>query len=152
MFVSSYNTYISTNSSDKSNHRDLGNGKGDAKSFSLELSKNPILKSYISKNLPIDYVSNYKSFNTQQKLQEQIKSQGEINFQHIKVMNSAKSAYEENSKMFSLLKKPTITFSKTDKIDERLPKNIQELKEEDLRHTMVNTYIANDKYYQITAA
>ncbi|MCF6308993.1 MAG: hypothetical protein L3J19_00745 [Sulfurimonas sp.] len=152
MFVSSYSTYISTNSSDKTNRRDLSNAKEGAKSFSLEPSKNPILKPYIGKNLPIDYVSNYKSFNNQQKLQNQMKSQDEINFQQIKVMSSAKSAYEENSKMFPLLKKPTVTFNQADKIDKSLPQDIQELKEENMRHIMVNTYLANDKYYQVTAA
>ncbi|MCK4737226.1 MAG: hypothetical protein KAT10_01595 [Sulfurimonas sp.] len=151
MFISTYNTYINTNTSEKS-HKQAGSRlKDKAEPFNLELSKNPVLKSNITKNLPIDYVSNYKSFNTQQKLQEQAKSPNEIKFNKIKNMDSAKVAYEEGSKMFPLFKKPSSALSQPIKMSKEAPQNIQDLKEENLRHVMVNTYIVNDKYYQITA-
>ncbi|MCK4974549.1 MAG: hypothetical protein KAR81_04800 [Sulfurimonas sp.] len=151
MFISSYNTYVGTSSSDKTSQRNLESKRDESKSFSSKLAENAVLESHVSKNLPIDYVSNYKSFNTQQKLQEQIKSPDETKFKNIKNINSAKVAYEEGSRMFPLFKKQSSALSQPVKRNTELPQNIQELKEESLRHIMVNTYIANDKYYQITA-
>ncbi|MDD5400331.1 MAG: hypothetical protein PHQ93_03980 [Sulfurimonas sp.] len=152
MFVSSFNTYISTNSSNKSDNYKDRDFKSDAESFSSELSKSTILKPYINKNLPIDYVSNYKSFNNQQKLYEQLQNQNGEELKKLNILNNAKVAYEESTKMFSLLKRPTLTLSQTPKIDEKLPRDAQEAKEKSLRHTMVNTYLANDNYYRVTAA
>jgi len=151
MFVSSYSTYINTNTSEKTDKLRVENKKDESKSFGPEVSKNSPLEAYSAKNLPIDYVSNYKSFNNQQKLQEQVKSQDELKSKKTTAMKNAKIAYEDNSKIFSLLKKPTTTLNQTKRIDKKLPLNIQEIKESNLRHTMVNTYLENDKYYQITA-
>lgn len=151
MFVSSYNTYINSNSSEKTNQNEVSNKKEELNSFNSKLTETTPSKPFTAKSLPIDYVSNYKSFSNQQKLQEQTKSQDEIKLQKITTMTNAKTAYEENSKIFPLLKKPSITLNQTYKIDKRLPQDMQELKEKDLRHTMVNTYIANDNYYRATA-
>ena len=85
MFISSYNTYVGASSSDKTCQRSLESKRGGSKSFSLGLSKYSVSKSVITKNLPIDYVSNNKSFSTQQRLQEQIKSPNEIKFKNIKL-------------------------------------------------------------------
>lgn len=152
MFVSSFNTYIGTNSSNKSeNYRDR-DFKGDADSFGGELSKSTILKPYTDKSFPVDYVTNYKYFNNRQKIEEQLQNQNGEELKKLNTLNNAKVAYEENTKMFSLLKKPTLTLSQTPKIDEKLPRDAQEAKEKSLRHTMVNTYLENDKYYRVTAA
>ncbi|QOY52561.1 hypothetical protein [Candidatus Sulfurimonas baltica] len=151
MFVSSYSTYISTNSSDRTEKNREGQSKDESKSFNLKSSSDSATNFSPTKNLPIDYVSNYKSFNNQQKLQEQIKSQDEIRYTNIKDIKNAKAAYEDNSKMFSLSKKPTTSLDQTPKINKDLPKSIQELKEHKLRQAMVNTYLANDRYYQLTA-
>jgi hypothetical protein len=151
MFISSYNTYISTNNSDKTNHKGVGNKKDGLVEFTLKHTDNQTPRSYVNNNLPIDYVSNYKSLNNQLKLQEQIKSQDEIKFEKIKEMKNAKSAYAENSQMFSLLKKPTLTLSQTTHKQTDLPQNIQEIKDSNLRNIMVNTYLENDNYYQTTA-
>ena len=62
-----------------------------------------------------------------------------------------KTAYADNLKMFSLNLPPSKTLSQTPKIDTKLPKDVQELKEQDLRKKMVNAYISNDKYYLNTA-
>ena len=105
MFISSYNTYVGANSSDKTSQRNLESKRDESKSFSLELSKDSVPKSVITKNLPIDYVSNNKSFNTQQKLQEQIKSADETKFKNIKNINSAKNAYEEGERSLQSVKK-----------------------------------------------
>jgi hypothetical protein len=152
MFVSSFNTYISTNSSNKSEAYKERELKGEAESFSDELSKSTVLKPYINSNLPVDYVSNYKSFSNQQKLHEQMQNKNTQELKKLTVLNNAKTAYEENTKMFPLLKKPSLTLTQTPKIDEKLPRDVQEAKEKNLRHLMVNTYLANDKYYHITAA
>ena len=152
MFVSSFNTYISTNSSNKSEAHKDRELKGDFESFSSELSKSTVLKPYTNANLPIDYISNYKSFSNQQKLHEHLQNQNGGELKKLTVLNNAKVAYEENTKMFSLAKKPALTLTQTPKIDEKLPHDVQEAKEKTLRHTMVNTYLANDKYYHITAA
>ncbi|QOY54172.1 hypothetical protein HUE87_09815 [Candidatus Sulfurimonas marisnigri] len=151
MFISSYNTYINTNSSDRTEKFREDHSKDEFKSFNLKSLPNSTIDSSSNKNLPVDYVSNYKSFNNQQKLQEQIKSQDEIKYTKIKDIKNAKVAYEDNSKMFSLSRKPTASLDQTPKIDKDIPKSIQELKESELRHIMVNTYTANDKYYQLTA-
>ncbi|MCF6340096.1 MAG: hypothetical protein L3J10_05000 [Sulfurimonas sp.] len=151
MFVSSYTTYISANTSDKINQKHINNKKDELKSSASKLLETQVQKLYTHKNLPIDYVHNYKSFNNQQKLQEDIKTPDEIKFQKAKDMKNAKNAYEENSKIFSLLKKSTMTLSNANPIENSLPQNIQELKNKNLRNIMVNTYLENDKYYKITA-
>ena len=73
MFVSSYNTYISTNNSNRSENYKSKEVKSDT-AFSSELSKFTLLKPYTQTDLPIDYVSNYKSFSNQQKLYEQMQN------------------------------------------------------------------------------
>lgn len=152
MFVSSYSTYINANNSTKTGGSKADIYKGDLNYSSQELSKSTILESHTNKNLPINYISNYKSFNNQQKLQEQLQTQDELTLKHLTTINSAKVAYEGNSTMFSLMRKPTLSLSQTPKIDEKLPKDVKEAKEKNLRHTMVSTYAANNKYFEITAA
>ena len=152
LFVSSYSTYISANSSNKVNGSRADASKSSLDSFGEELSKSTILASHTNKNLPIDYISNYKSFNNQQKLQEQLQTQDELKLKQLTTTINAKVAYDGNSTMFSLMRKPTLTLSQTPKIDEKLPSDVKEAKEKNLRHTMVNTYSANNKYFEITAA
>lgn len=152
MFVSTYATFIGSNSSNKTDSYKAKEPKGESESFSKELSSSAIVKSHTDKNLPIDYISNYKSFNNQQKLQEQLQTQDELRLKQLTTTINAKVAYEGNSTMFSLSRKPTLTLSQTPKIDEKLPSGVKEAKEKNLRHVMVNTYEANDRYFQITAA
>lgn len=151
MFVSSYNTYISTNNSNRSENYKSKEVKSDT-AFSSELSKFTLLKPYTQTDLPIDYVSNYKSFSNQQKLYEQMQNFNSQELKKLTTFSNAKVAYEENTKMFPIIKKPAFTLSQTPKIDEKLPLDVQEAKEKTLRHTMLNTYISNDNYYRITAA
>ncbi|MFA5461776.1 MAG: hypothetical protein WC274_06835 [Sulfurimonas sp.] len=151
MFVSSYNTYVNTTNTKNNTDFKKNDDKETSESFSKNLFQN-VLKPYTDKTLPIDYISNYKSFYNQQKLQEHSTSQSEYTLKQLSTQNSAKAAYDENSKMFSLVKKPFTSLDQSPKIDERLPPQGQEAKEKVLRHTMVNTYISNDNYYRITAA
>ncbi|RLA77710.1 MAG: hypothetical protein DRG78_16760 [Epsilonproteobacteria bacterium] len=151
MFVSSYSTYINTSNPDRITKSQTDSKKSEIKSFQSVLTKSTPLHAYNSKNIPIDYISNYKSFNNQQKLQDQVKSKDEVKFKKISDIKNAKVAYTDNSKMFSLLKVPEISLNQTPQINKNLPQNIQDLKENNLRYKMVNTYMSNDRYYQITA-
>ncbi|MDA7817631.1 hypothetical protein N9A28_05530 [Sulfurimonas sp.] len=151
MFISTYNTYINTNTSDKSIKDRFDHQKDSAQTFKSQLAKSTIAQPKTLNNLPVDYVSNNKSFQVQHKLQEQTKNSFEVKFQKVNAMKSAAAAYIENTTMFSYMKKPSSPIAKANKEDLYSPQNIQEIKEEKLRFTMINTYISNDKYYQITA-
>lgn len=152
MFISTYSTYINTNTSEKTHKYKEDRFKVESEPFAIKESQEQILKPAITKNLPVDYVFNNKSFNNQLKLQEQLKNPDEIKFKKIKTINSAKEAYEENSKLFHLFKKPSSALSKPLQLSKELPQEIQQLKESNLRHIMIDTYVANDRYYQVTAA
>ena len=148
MFVSSYSTYINTN--DKLSKPKIDIQKVQEKSFNNILSKSTTLVAYDTKNLPINYISNYKSFSNKQKLLDnQTKNKNTVKFKKIndfkKINNikNAKDSYKSNSHMFSLVSIPKTTINQTPKIN-----NFNLL---NMKHKMVNTYIENDKYYQITA-
>ncbi len=151
MFVSSYNTYITTNPSDKNSAQKLEKKSSSGESFQSQLKQHSLLESKDTKNIPINYISNYKAFSNKQKMQDGLLDNETKKFTKINNLNSAKDAYKENSKMFSLFLEPKMTQNQTPQIDASLPKELQSAQEKQLRHTMVNTYLANDKYYQITA-
>jgi type IV secretory pathway TraG/TraD family ATPase VirD4 len=162
MYVSSYNTYIQTNTSKTNEKQKVSESKAGS-SFSSKLREQPKLKLSSFVNLPVDYIS--KSSKTQVEIQresrklqnpqdiEQNRREKQIiAISQKQTLQSAKIAYQDNSKLFSLIQKPqTKTIDQTPKNDLKLPTNIQELKEENMRRVMVNTYIQNDKYYKITA-
>ncbi|MDQ1268312.1 MAG: hypothetical protein QG560_955 [Campylobacterota bacterium] len=152
MFVSTYATFIGTNNSGKTDSFKAKEPKSESESFSKEFANSSIVKSHTDKNLPIDYISNYKSFNNRQKLQEQLQTQDELRLKQLTTTINAKVAYDGNSTMFSLVRKPALSLNLTPKIDEKLPSDVKEAKEKNLRHAMVNTYEANNRYFQITAA
>lgn len=151
MFISSYNTYVNTNNADKTVNQKIEKSKPSGASFASELAQNNIVESKNTQNLPITYISNYKAFSNKQKLQEEFQNKDEVKYTKMKAIKSAKDAYEDNTIMFSLFIEPKATQSQTPHIDENLPTDLQKAKEKQLRHVMVNTYLANDKYYQITA-
>jgi hypothetical protein len=151
MFVSSYNTYVSTNNSDRTANQRVDKAKPSTGSFESKLEQSSVLESKNTQNLPITYISNYKAFSNKQKLEEQFQNKDEIKYNKINAMKNAQSAYKDNSIMFSLLLEPQATQSQTPQIDQKLPSDFQKAQEQNMRHTMVNTYQANDKYYQITA-
>ena len=152
MFVSSYNTYIGTNSSDKTNNKRIAeNSKSASSSFKSELEKDTVLESKNIQNLPVNYISNYKSYSNKQKLQNQEQFQDVAKYTKSKAIENAGVAYKDNSKMFSLFIEPKATQNQIPQIDKKLPNEIQELQKQNMRYKMVNTYLSNDKYYQITA-
>ncbi len=152
MFVSLYSTYVNTSGSNKSADLKSNDTKEEKYPFSETPLDKTVIKSHTDKNLPIDYISNYKSFNNKQKLQEEFCGADEQKLKQLSVINNAKTAYEANTTMFSLVKKPSAPLGQTQKIDEKLPREIKEIKEKNLRQAMVSTYAANNRYYEITAA
>ena len=152
MFVSSYNTYVQTDSTNKSRDFKANELKKESFFLSEAASNEPAFAPRNEKSLPIDYVSGYKSFQNQQKLQEQLQGQDGFTLKGLNTLANAKNAYEESARKFSLAKKPTISLDLTPKIDVTMPQETKEAKVKTLRQTMVNTYLANDRYYHITAA
>ncbi|MDD2652653.1 MAG: hypothetical protein PHX44_06350 [Sulfurimonas sp.] len=152
MFVSSYNTYVQTDNTNKSRDFKANEFKKESFFLSEAASNEPAFAPRNEKSLPIDYISNYKSFQNQQKLQEQLQGQDRFTLKGLNVLADAKNAYEESAKKFSLAKKPTLALDLTPKIDITLPQETKEAKVKTLRHVMINTYVANENYYRITAA
>ena len=154
MFVSSYSTYIDTTATKRINNERKELEKKPSDSFSSKLlsSKPETLSN--KPQLPLNYVSNYKSLYNRQRLDQQDLTQtvSKMKFSKISSLSSAQIAYTANSKMFSLIAKPKIALDQTPSIDKKLPKEAQVEKESLLKINMVNAYIANDNYYQITAA
>jgi len=151
MYISSYNTYINTNSNDKIQRDRVEETSKDSQSFSKKLSSQAVKVIDTTSNLPINYISNYKVLNNQQRLKDDILNSDKAKFSKIKAVASSKSAYSESSKIFPPLLKPSATLNQTPQIDKKMPINAQEAKEQIMKHTMVNTYIANDNYYKLTA-
>ncbi len=151
MYVSSFSTYINSESSTRTQKSAPGNTKVNKETFEAKLLSKTVKNVDTSPKFPINYISNYKALNNQQKLQENHQNIAKEKFLKLEIQSSAKSAYSENSIIFSKIVPPKATLNQTPRIDKTLPKNIQDIKENNLRHTMVNTYISNESYYKITA-
>jgi len=152
MFVSSYSTYIDTNRTHKSQETQKEERKTEGSSFAKKLNPNPTQINKQSASLPINYVSDYKVLNNQQKLQQSMQNDMQkLKFSKMKTFDSAKNAYSDNSKIFSLLIKPKATLDQTPRVDKKMPTEAQKAKESIMKHKMINTYIANENYYRITA-
>jgi len=153
MFVSSYSTYVQPNTSDQTTRQRVEKLNDKSKSFESSLEKNLSATDFKSSNLPIDYVSNNKVLRNKQFLEDQSQqfngTQNKFSTQNSLI--NAKDAYENNSKMFSLFKKPHAVLNQTPNIENTLPKEPKDIKELNMRNLMVNTYISNDNYYKITA-
>lgn len=151
MYVSSFSTYINTDSSIKAQKSRLENTKSSEVSFQTTLLAKSVKNVNTSAELPINYISNYKALNNQQKLQENTPNASKEKFVKLEAAASAKNAYSDNSKIYSLILAPRVTLDQTPKIDKRFSQNTQAIQESNLRHTMINTYISNESYYKITA-
>ncbi len=161
MFVSSYSTYINTNSSERTTKSRASDAK-EKLSFSYKRSSDP--KPLAQNTFPLDYVAQSKTFGNKIELefqQEQLQNKDNKELQELKssmkkfssysTLQNAKQAYTDNSKIFSLLRVPHAPLDQTPTIDKKLPDDLQVLKEQNLRYEMLNTYIQNDNYYKITA-
>jgi hypothetical protein len=139
MFVSSYNTYLSTASTQTK--------RPQKKSEDFTLSKDktteaPLKKSETPTKLPLNYVSQFKVLSNQQKLQKQMQSSQKSKFTKVNIFKNAQSAYSDNATMFPLIKKPKVALGN---IQYKLPTTTA------TKLNAVNTYIANDNYYKVTA-
>ena len=151
MYVSSFSTYINTESTAKTQQNRVSHSKSSVESFETKLLSKTVKNIDTSPKFPINYISNYKSLNNQQKLQENPQSSEKTKFLKLEAQSEAKNAYSDNTKIFSFILPPSATLDQTPKIDKKLPQDIQEIKEKNLRNTMVNTYLSNESYYRITA-
>jgi len=164
MFISSFSTYATNNTSNRAAKTAANEKETKATSFSDKLTKNISHPSLVKQNISINYISQGKAQHNKQMIeisQKNIQNSKKDDFKttnNIKnsftsnaSLQSAKVAYTSNAIMFPLLKKPTATINQTPTISKALPQDIQELKEKNMRHIMVNTYLANDNYYKITA-
>lgn len=161
MFVSSYNTYVAPSSSERTSKVTQEREKESRSSFSEKLLSATAKGIQSASNLQIDYVQSNKTLGNKQELdfqQQNLKNEEKNSLKELtnifskqNVLNTAKDAYANNSKMFSILQEPKATITQTIESDKRQSEDIQKLQEKYLRNSMVNTYQANDKYYQITA-
>jgi hypothetical protein len=167
MFVSSYSTYIQTNNSNKDAKQRVE--KLDTKTQPLSTKINATLSQAIYKtpNIPVNYISQAQVNNNKKEIELQNRKLTDPNqekkdntkklIDKFNIKNSlinAQVSYTANSKMFSLIKKPHVAFNQTPSIENSLPKKpkeVKDIRELNLRHKMVNTYIANDNYYKVTA-
>ena len=144
MYVSSFNTYVQPNSSKESLKSKFDFSKKG--SFENEIQKEIPAKERALKNLPVDYVAKNRNFSSKLELQaynaELKKSTQE--FTQRKTAQNAKVAYEENSKVSFLFQKADVTIGHAPTFDSTI-------REKNSRSLMVNTYLQNDRYYQITA-
>jgi len=151
MYVSSFNTFVHSNSTQKTyKERETAPSKDTKNSFETVLNPKADTRS-LKQQLPINYISDYKVLNNQQKLQNDQNKQELIKFTKVNAQNNAKTKYVENTTMFSLFTKPKTTINQTPKVSTKLPAEIQEISQQNLRNTMINTYTANENYYQITS-
>ncbi|MCD4668509.1 MAG: hypothetical protein K8R44_08010 [Sulfurimonas sp.] len=157
MFVSSYSTYVPTNTSDKVAKQKVYKADDKLKAFDSALKEDTSNIDFKKSNLPVDYISKKQVLHNKQQLNivENSSQRKTKNLtKKFDLQNSlinADSAYKSNLKMFSLLKKPHATIDQTPNIQNTLPKEPMDIKELNMRHIMVNTYIANDNYYKVTA-
>ncbi len=154
MFVSSYSTYVDTAVTKKIQADSVIKPIKKMESFASKLLQNRQKNVLTNSKIPLNYVSNYKSLNNRQLLDQQTNQQitTTLKFSKLSAMSKSKISYEENTKMFSLLIKPKGTINQTPKLDKNLPTKAQEDQESFMKVKMLNTYIANDNYFKVTAA
>jgi len=145
MFVSSYSTYVApaVAQSNKSRKSDDDNYLPASKA-----SDKTLLQEQATQNkLPINFISNYKVLNNQQKLNEQKLHKQTTQFEKSKfakvnVLNSAKVAYQEGATRFTFTQKVKMALGKG---ESKLPEPTT------AKLNAVNTYLENDNYYKVTA-
>lgn len=148
MFVSSYSTYINTNTNNNKRAQDRVESSS-SKLFEQSLNKSELNNSRSTQSTPINYISHNKILSTKERIYNQLEQksyQSNINkFTSVSSQLNAPSAYASNSKMFSLVIKHPTTPKLTDN------SSLKDLKEPMVRSEMINAYVTNDKYYQLTA-
>ena len=140
VFVSSYNTYIVPSPTDTKKtpkeSKTLFTPNTQQTSASELAGKENLVK------LPVNFISDYKVLNNQQKLHQQTQQFAQKKFIKINTLQTAQIAYKANESLFSLIQKPKVALAKP---DTKLPDSPS------LKIKVINTYIENDNYYKITA-
>ena len=139
MFVSSYNTYLSTAATETKRPQKKSTD------FTLEQDKStktPLQKSELDSKLPLNYVSQFKVLNNQQKLKENTPQAQKSKFTKVNLLKTAKNAYADNATMFPLVRETKIAIGSP---SSKLPAT------SGTKLNAVNTYIVNDNYYKVTA-
>lgn len=141
LFVSLYNAYVHTNANDKTSKLKQNKEQKTSESFAARFLNKPILAKISSHTTPINYLQNANTFKNKQKLQPDLALKKGLlktsKFNASSAIKNAKIAYRENSTIFSIVPKPQQVLGQI-----RTPKYPQ---------SAINTYLANDKYYQTTA-
>ncbi|MBU1217399.1 hypothetical protein KJ870_03225 [bacterium] len=156
MFVSSYSTYIQTNTNDKNvKQKDVSYGKDSG--FSSKLLKESVADTAKNASLPVDYIARNNNFYTKLFLEEHQDEQSaqtkELTHKFIdqSTLQDAKKAYTQAPKMTSLFRETFLALDKTQLAEAKPSQNTQDFKDAKMRKLMINTYIANENYYKITA-
>jgi hypothetical protein len=164
MFVSSYNTYIRTDSSQKLNKQSSNKEETKHSTSSVVANKNIDFIDLNNSNIPINYISKSNIINNKMELESQNQKLEENfnpnenttkelvdKFSTQNTLLNLKNSYADNSTMFSLIKKPQKALNQIPNLDKTLPYEPHEIKEFNMRQKMINTYISNDNYYKVTA-
>lgn len=156
MFVSSYSTYIQTNTENK-NVRQREAASSNTSTFSTKLYEEVPPELNTRASLPVDYIAKNNNFYTKLFLaknqDEQSNQTTELTHKYIDqtTLQDAKKAYTQTPKMPSLFRDTFLSFDKTPLVESKPAPATQEFKNAKMRKLMINTYIANDNYYKITA-
>jgi len=149
MYVSSFSTFVHSSSTQKI-HKQNTDTQSVKNSFNKEFNEVSV-NSKLQKQLPVNYISNYKVLNNQQKLQGDKNTQEFTKFSKISAKTNAKEKYEKEMTIFSFSSMPKVALQQTPTISTKLSPEAQTISEQNLRNTMIDTYIANESYYQITS-
>ncbi len=153
MYVSSYSTYLHTNTTDKTTSKKISKELPTDKLFTYKGLNSSQNLAKPALNTPANYISSHTSLSTKAQIQQQLENNNSTTkFTMINSQTKASSAYNDNSIMFSLIPKnqPTIK-QNTQNINQNLPQEIKDIKESFLKIKMLDTYNSNNNYYQITA-
>jgi len=156
MFVSSYSTYIQTGAANKNiRQKDTEYENRSALSSKLYEKNTPALSS--GAPFAVDYIAKNNNFYTKLFLEknqdEQSAQTKELTHKFIdqSTLQDAKKAYTQLPKMSSFFRETFIAFDKTQTVASKSSQETQESKDTATRKLMIDTYIANDNYYKISA-
>jgi len=159
MFVSSYTTFINTNSSNKTNKVKNDDNRGEIGSFSL--TKNPpqtinseIAETTFSKNLYSINFYRVKYFIESSTQDDNFKNLTKSlnRTKSYATLTDAQNAYENIQKPFVKLPKRVTVLDLTPKPIPTFNDETNSIKNKNLKSKMVNTYIENDNYYKVLYA
>jgi len=144
MYISTFSTFTHNSTLNKSTNGELSKTKKNI--FSDNRVEKKSINSLEKEQLPVNYISKNSSFSTQLMLQTSNQKLANItqNYSNIKRTKNAKAAYEENSHI-------SFSFYKVENTLSQIVHYESQPVEKASYKNMLNIYIENEKYYQITA-